>query len=96
MTYVVSDIHGCLDKFNRLLREIRFTDNDCVGFGVFNDFPVEEHCLHFFFRGRAVGYYLYVFFRKKRFVVVLYQKTAVYFLHIVSGFFSLYFDIGKF
>ena len=30
MTYVVSDIHGCLDKFNRLLREIRFTDNDIL------------------------------------------------------------------
>ena len=30
MTYVVSNIHGCLDKFNRLLREIRFTDNDIL------------------------------------------------------------------
>ena len=30
MTYVVSDIHGCLDKFNRLLREIRFNDNDTM------------------------------------------------------------------
>ena len=30
MTYVVSDLHGCLDKFNRLLREIRFNDNDTM------------------------------------------------------------------
>ena len=30
MTYVVSDIHGCLDQFNRLLREIRFNDNDTM------------------------------------------------------------------
>ena len=30
MTYVISDIHGCLDKFNRLLKEIRFSDNDTL------------------------------------------------------------------
>lgn len=30
MTYVVSDLHGCLEKFNRLLRQIRFNDNDVM------------------------------------------------------------------
>ena len=30
MTYVVSDLHGCLDKFKRLLREIRFNDQDVM------------------------------------------------------------------
>ena len=30
MTYVVSDLHGCFDKFKRLLREIRFTDQDVM------------------------------------------------------------------
>lgn len=30
MTYVVSDLHGCFEKFTRLLQEIRFTDNDVM------------------------------------------------------------------
>lgn len=30
MTYVVSDLHGCFEKFKRLLKEIRFTDNDVM------------------------------------------------------------------
>ena len=30
MTYVVSDLHGCFDKFKRLLNEIRFTDDDIM------------------------------------------------------------------
>ena len=30
MTYVVSDLHGCFEKFQRLLKEIRFTDNDVM------------------------------------------------------------------
>ena len=30
MTYVISDPHGSLDKFNRLLRQIRFNDNDTM------------------------------------------------------------------
>ena len=30
MTYVVSDLHGCAEKFERLLRKIRFTDNDVM------------------------------------------------------------------
>lgn len=30
MTYVVSDLHGCFDKFKELLRKINFTDNDVM------------------------------------------------------------------
>ena len=30
MTYVVSDLHGCSEKFERLLRQIRFTDDDVM------------------------------------------------------------------
>ena len=30
MTYVVSDLHGCFDKFKRLLKEIHFSDNDVM------------------------------------------------------------------
>ena len=30
MTYVVSDIHGCFDKFRDLLLKINFTDNDVM------------------------------------------------------------------
>lgn len=30
MTYVVSDIHGCFDKFNKLLKEISFKDDDIM------------------------------------------------------------------
>jgi len=30
MTYVVSDLHGCSEKFERLLRKIRFTDDDVM------------------------------------------------------------------
>lgn len=30
MTYVVSDLHGCFDKFKDLLRKINFTDNDVM------------------------------------------------------------------
>ncbi len=30
MTYVVSNLHGCHEKFTRLLQELRFTDNDVM------------------------------------------------------------------
>ena len=30
MTYVVSDLHGSLDKFNKLLNMIKFNDNDVM------------------------------------------------------------------
>lgn len=30
MTYVISDIHGNLDKFNEILEKIRFNDNDVM------------------------------------------------------------------
>lgn len=30
MTYVVSDIHGCFDKFKKLLKEIQFHDDDVM------------------------------------------------------------------
>lgn len=30
MTYVVSDLHGSFDKFKKLLKEIRFTDDDVM------------------------------------------------------------------
>ena len=30
MTYVISDIHGNLDKFNEILEKIHFTDNDVM------------------------------------------------------------------
>ena len=30
MTYVISDIHGNLDKFNEILEKIRFSDNDVM------------------------------------------------------------------
>lgn len=30
MTYVVSDIHGCFDKFKKLLKEIQFCDDDVM------------------------------------------------------------------
>ena len=30
MTYVVSDIHGCLDKFNKLIKEINLKDGDTM------------------------------------------------------------------
>lgn len=30
MTYVVSDIHGCFDKFKKLLKEIQFRDDDVM------------------------------------------------------------------
>ncbi len=30
MTYVVSDLHGCFDKFKDLLKKINFTDNDVM------------------------------------------------------------------
>ena len=30
MIYAVSDLHGSFDKFKRLLKEIRFTDNDVM------------------------------------------------------------------
>ncbi len=30
MTYVISDLHGCFDKFKDLLRKINFTDNDVM------------------------------------------------------------------
>ena len=30
MTYIVSDLHGCFEQFKKLLKEIRFTDNDVM------------------------------------------------------------------
>ncbi|MBP3370399.1 MAG: metallophosphoesterase [Clostridia bacterium] len=30
MTYAVANLHGCLDKFQKLLKEIRFGDNDVM------------------------------------------------------------------
>ncbi|MBR2353809.1 MAG: metallophosphoesterase [Clostridia bacterium] len=30
MTYLVSDLHGCFEKFKRLLKEIHFTDDDVM------------------------------------------------------------------
>lgn len=30
MTYAVSDLHGCYDKFKKLLRTIHFTDKDVM------------------------------------------------------------------
>ena len=30
MTYVVSDLHGSFEKFKKLLKEIRFTDDDVM------------------------------------------------------------------
>ncbi len=30
MTYVISDIHGCYDKFKALLKEIKFSDDDVM------------------------------------------------------------------
>ena len=30
MTYVVSDLHGCFEKFNELLKKINFNDNDVM------------------------------------------------------------------
>lgn len=30
MTYAVANLHGCFDKFQKLLKEIRFTDNDVM------------------------------------------------------------------
>ena len=30
MTYLVSDLHGCYDKFQKLLKEINFSDNDVM------------------------------------------------------------------
>ena len=30
MTYVVSNLHGCFDKFKKLLKEIHFSDNDIM------------------------------------------------------------------
>lgn len=30
MTYAVANLHGCYDKFKKLLKEIRFTDNDLL------------------------------------------------------------------
>ena len=48
MTYVVSDLHGCLNHFNRLLREIRFTDNDTLyvlgDIVDYGDKPIELLC----------------------------------------------------
>ena len=30
MTYAVANLHGCFDKFKKLLRKINFTDNDVM------------------------------------------------------------------
>ena len=30
MTYAVANLHGCFDKFKRLLKEIRFSDDDVM------------------------------------------------------------------
>ena len=48
MTYVVSNLHGCLDKFKDLLKKINFTDNDLMyvlGDTVdYGDEPIELLC----------------------------------------------------
>ena len=48
MTYVVSDLHGCFDKFKRLLKEIRFTDDDVMyvlgDIVDYGDEPIELLC----------------------------------------------------
>ena len=48
MTYVVSDIHGCFDKFKKLLKEIRFTDDDVMyvlgDIVDYGDEPIELLC----------------------------------------------------
>ncbi len=48
MTYVVSNLHGCFDKFKRLLKEISFTDDDIMyvlGDTVdFGEQPIELLC----------------------------------------------------
>jgi serine/threonine protein phosphatase 1 len=48
MIYAVSDLHGSFDKFKRLLKEIRFTDNDVmyvIGDIVdYGDEPIELLC----------------------------------------------------
>lgn len=48
MTYVVSNLHGCFDKFKDLLLKIRFTDNDLMyvlGDTVdYGDEPIELLC----------------------------------------------------
>ena len=48
MTYVVSNLHGCFDKFKDLLTKIRFSDNDLMyvlGDTVdFGDEPIELLC----------------------------------------------------
>ena len=42
-------------------RSICFPDDDCVGFGVLNDLPVEEECLHFLFGRGALGHDFHIF-----------------------------------
>lgn len=48
MTYVISDIHGCFDKFKQLLKEIQFSDRDVMyvlGDTVdYGDEPIELLC----------------------------------------------------
>ncbi len=48
MTYVVSNLHGCFDKFKKLLKEIQFSDGDIMyvlGDVVdFGDEPIELLC----------------------------------------------------
>ena len=48
MTYVVSDLHGCFDKFKRLIKEIKFTDDDVMyvlgDIVDYGDEPIELLC----------------------------------------------------
>ena len=30
MTYVISDIHGCFDRYEKMLEEIEFSDEDTL------------------------------------------------------------------
>ena len=48
MTYVVSDLHGCFDKFNKLLKEISFKEDDIMyvlgDIVDYGDEPIELLC----------------------------------------------------
>ena len=48
MTYVVSDLHGCFDKFKKLVKEIQFNDNDTMyvlgDIVDYGDAPIELLC----------------------------------------------------
>ena len=48
MTYVVANLHGCFDKFKKLLKEIKFNDNDVMyvlgDIVDYGDEPIELLC----------------------------------------------------